>query len=324
MDRRAMLTGSAVAALAATTAIAAEPNLWTARYVATKVAANGAVVELAVYRKRLGTPDGTPRPVLFLVHGSSASALPTYDLSVPGRDDVSLMNVCARWGYDVWTMDHEGYGASTRTSSNSNIASGVADLQAASAIVLRETGQRRMHMMGESSGALRVGAFAMAEPERVGRLVLQAFTYTGAGSGTLAKRAEQTAYYQSHNRRPRDAAMLNSIFTRDRPGTTDQDVIDAFIKAEMVFGDSVPTGTYLDMTAHLPVVQPDRVTAPVLLVSGQYDGIASLEDICDFFRLLPNGDKQITIVPEAAHTLTSSKQRFAFWKILRAWLEREG
>jgi pimeloyl-ACP methyl ester carboxylesterase len=233
------------------------------------------------------------------------------------------MNVAARWGYDVWTMDHEGYGRSTRTSGNSNIASGVADLQAAAAVVLKETGQQRMHMMGESSGALRVGAFAVAEPNRVGRLVLQAFTYTGAGSGTLAKRSEQAAYYQSHNRRPRDAAGLNSIFTRDKPGLTDQDVIDAFIKAEMVFGDSVPSGTYLDMTTNLPVVQPAGVHAPVLLVSGEYDGIASMDDIGNFFKLLPNGDKQITIVPGAAHTLVSSQQRFAFWKIMKSWLDRD-
>jgi alpha-beta hydrolase superfamily lysophospholipase len=116
--------------------------------------------------------------------------------------------------------------------------------------------------------------------------------------------------------------MLDSIFTRDKPGTTDQDVIDAYIKAEMPFGDSVPAGTYLDMTANLPVVQPDRVTAPVLLVSGQYDGIASLDDICDFFKKLPNGDKQLTIIPGAAHTLVSSKQRFVFWSVLKSWLER--
>jgi alpha-beta hydrolase superfamily lysophospholipase len=218
-------------------------------------------------------------------------------------------------------MDHEGYGRSDRTAGNSDIASGVADLAALAELIQRETGAARMHMMGESSGALRVGAFAMAHPDRVGRLVLQALTYTGQGSPTLGKRAEQTAYYRTHARRPRDKAMLESIFSRDRPGTTDQDVIDAFTASELPFGDSVPAGTYLDMTANLPVVHPERVSAPVLLVSGQYDGIASLDDICDFFKKLPNGDKQLTIVPGAAHTLTSSRQRFAFWRVMRSWLE---
>lgn len=320
LERRALGSIALAAAILPHAARAEAPALWSAEYNAVKPTPNGAV-KLALYRKRLGAPDGKPRPVMFFVHGSSASARPSFDLTMPGRDDLSIMNVAAGWGFDTWSMDHEGYGKSQRTTANSDIASGVADLQAAAAVVQRETGQSRMHMMGESSGALRAGAFAMAAPERVGRLVLQAFTYTGAGSGTLAKRAEQTEYYRAHPTRPRDAAMLRSIFTRDKPGLTDPDVIAAFVAAEMPFGDSVPSGTYLDMTANLPVVHPDRVLAPVLLVSGQYDGIASLDDICDFFKKLPNGDKQISIIPGAAHTLVNSQQRFAFWRVLRSWLD---
>src|SRR5215207_2224111 len=61
-------------------------------------------VRLYLYRKR---PDA-PRPVLFLVHGSSMSSRSTFDLTVPGKGEYSLMDVFARWGWDVWTMDHEG------------------------------------------------------------------------------------------------------------------------------------------------------------------------------------------------------------------------
>src|ERR1700722_15148816 len=136
-------------------------------------------VSLAVYRKR-GAGDG-PRPVLFLVHGSSNSALWSFDLSAPSRE-YSTMNVFAARGYDVWTMDHENYGRSARTEGNSDIKSGVGDLIAASELVIRETGQAKMHMLGESSGALRAAAFAMAHRERVDRLILNAFTYTGRNS----------------------------------------------------------------------------------------------------------------------------------------------
>src|SRR5437762_8502355 len=176
-------------------------------------------VSLAVYRKRLPPKAGAPgRPVLFLVHGSSNSGLSSFDLTVPGTGEYSTMNVFAGLGYDVWTMDHENYGRSSRTEGNSDIASGVADLVAATELVIRETGRERLHFMGESSGALRAAAFAMARPERVGRLVLNAFTYTGRNSPTLAKRAEQVEYFRSHNRRLRDRAMISSIFTRDHPG----------------------------------------------------------------------------------------------------------
>src|SRR3954462_3005105 len=77
------------------------------------------------------------------------------------------MNVFARLGCDVWTMDHENYGRSSRTEGNSDIASGVEDLIAATELVIGETGRERMPFMGESSGALRAAAFD--GPARAGR-----------------------------------------------------------------------------------------------------------------------------------------------------------
>ena len=92
--------------------------------------------------------------------------------------------------------------------------------------------------------------------------------------------------------RKRDREMIRSIATRDRPGTSDPAAVEALADAEMPFGDQVPTGTYLDMTANLPVVHPQKVLSPVLLVRGEYDGIATIADLEAFFNLLPNGDRQ--------------------------------
>ena len=319
----ALLAGGAIATMAATDLPAPETpsDIWSGSYWASKTR-NGQEIRLAMYRKRVGAPAAGQKalPVLMLVHGSSPAALASFDLAVPGHDDYSLMNVFARLGYDVWSMDHEGYGRSTRTDANSDIASGVDDLVAGTALIGRETGEVRMHMLGESSGALRAGAFAAAHPERIGRLVLEAFTYTGEGSPTLGKRAEQTDYYRTHNRRPRDREMLESIFTRDHPGTTDPAVVKAFVEKEIVYGDTVPTGTYLDMTANLPVVDPARVLCPVLLIKGEYDGISALADLQAFFAKLPNGDRQLSIVPGAAHSVTLSRSYKAFHHIVQAFL----
>ena len=46
------------------------------------------------------------------------------------------MNVFAGYGFDVWTMDHENYGKSSRTGSNSDIASGAEDLKAGIDLIL--------------------------------------------------------------------------------------------------------------------------------------------------------------------------------------------
>jgi pimeloyl-ACP methyl ester carboxylesterase len=297
-------------------AIAAE-SFWTARYEAKK-----GDTTLVLYRKRLHAPRaGEPKlPVLFLVHGSSVSSLPSFDLTVPGAGEYSMMNVFARYGFDVWTMDFEGYGKSTVTSGNSDIASGVADLRAAIPVVAHETGLEKFHFMGESSGAIRAGAFAVAEPARVDRLVLEAFTYTGKGSPTLAKRGEQTEFYRTHNRRKRGEDMILSIFNRDKPGTSDPRVPAAMAKAEMPNGDTVPTGTYLDMTANLPLVDPTKVQCPVLMVRGQYDGISTEEDLLDFFTKLPTADKQYAVIPGAAHAVGMSLTRADLWHVVHEFL----
>src|SRR6201995_5489864 len=103
----------------------------------------------------------------------------------------------------------------------------------------------------------------MLQPDSVDRLVFAAFTYKGEGSPTLAKRAEQVDYYRTHNMRKRDRDMIRSIATRDKPGTSDPAAVEAPADAEMQFGDQIPTGPYLDMTANLPVVHPEKVRSPV-------------------------------------------------------------
>lgn len=318
-SRRNLIAGAGV--LAAWQARSASPSVWSSESWAQKQTKAGSV-RLNLFRKRAAAPKrGEPAlPVLFLVHGSSISARPTFDLTVAGHGEYSVMNTFARLGFDVWTMDHENYGRSDRTEGNSDIASGVEDLKAAIEVVTRETGQQKAHFFGESSGALRAAAFAMVRPERVNRLVLAAFTYKGEGSSTLAERAKQVNEYRAHNRRLRDRAMIRSIFTRDKPGTSDPAVGEALADQELKFGDQAPTGTYLDMIVNLPIVDPTKVQAPVLLLRGEYDGIATVDDLAEFFKRLPNGDRQFVILPGMAHSVVLGLNREQFWHTMHSFL----
>ncbi|MBZ5578172.1 MAG: alpha/beta fold hydrolase [Acidobacteriia bacterium] len=319
VTRRSVVAG---AGLLATGALAQrEPAntapIWSGEYTARKGS-----VSLALFRKRRSAPKAgeAALPVLFLVHGSSISSRPSFDLTVPGRGEYSVMNTFAALGFDVWTMDHENYGRSSQTAGNSDIASGVEDLKAGIELVAQETGRPTVHLCGESSGALRAGAYAMARPDRIDRLVFTAFTYKGENSPTLTERAKQLDYYRTHNRRLRDRAMIRGIFTRDKAGTTDPAIADYLADQELKFGDQVPTGTYLDMTANLPLVDPSKVLAPVLLVRGEYDGIATVDDLSAFYKLLPNGDRQFVILPGTAHSVVLSLNRKLFWHIMHAFL----
>lgn len=322
VPRRSVVMGAGATVakgLAATPAAAAAGDeIWSREYWAQKGS-----VKLSLWRKRVGAPRAgeMPRPVLFLVHGSSNSARTSYDLKVPGDTDYSAMNLFAREGYDVWTMDHDGYGFSGSSGNSSDIASGVEDLKAAIPTVLKETGRSKVHMYGPSSGSIRAGAYAMAEPERVDRLVMAAFTYKGDDSVEMDRRRNRIEQLRSSNRRKRDADAIRSIFTRDGHAEGyDPALIEAIVASEMQHGDSVPSGTYVDMAMNLPLVDPKRVKSPVLMLRGEHDGNSTNEDLLDFYRQLPNGDRQFVILPNTAHSLGYSKNRHLLWYAVKNFI----
>jgi pimeloyl-ACP methyl ester carboxylesterase len=260
--------------------------------------ANKGDVKLFMWNKCAGDPAETRGTTLF-VHGSSMASQPTFDLDVPGRPDSSAMEYFALRGYDTWCVDMEGYGRSTKSrDNNAPIAFGAEDCYAAASYIhgLRNL-RRPLLVYGISSGALRAALFAQDHPDMVARLALDAMVWTGKGSPTLAERTKKLGQFRATNRRPIDRAFIHSIFTRDHPGSADPRVIDVFADAVLALDNSVPTGTYVDMCANLPVCDPTRITAATLIMRGQWDGIAGVDDLIEFFKLLPNPDKHFAVMP---------------------------
>jgi pimeloyl-ACP methyl ester carboxylesterase len=306
-QRRALLAGTAGAAASLVLSREATAQSlpvkgsehWTTKQV------DGEKVRLFMSRKRtLSAPKG----VILFVHGSSVSATPVFDLQIPGRPESSTMDWFARLGYDAWCVDCEGYGRSDKTRPiNADISCGADDLAAASAYILKTADSEKLLLYGSSSGGLRAALFAQRYPERVRRIALDAFVWTGEGSPTLAERKKRLPQYLATNRRPIDRAFVHSIFTRDHPGTSDLTLVDAFADAVLALDSSMPTGTYIDMSQNLPVIDPLKLVVPTLIMRGQWDGIASFQDLANFFEKLPNPDKQFIVMPGIAHTSTRSK-----------------
>jgi pimeloyl-ACP methyl ester carboxylesterase len=258
-------------------------------------------VKLFLWNKCAVDPTAAKGIVLF-VHGSSMPGQPTFDFRMPGRPNSSAMEFFAGRGYDTWAVDMEGYGRSTKTrDNNAPIAYGADDCFAAATHIHRLRGQRPLMVYGISSGALRAALFAQNQPGMVSRLALDAMVWTGKDSPTLVERTKRLPEFRAKNRRPIDRAFLHSIFNRDHPGSADEKVVDAFADQVLALDDSVPTGTYVDMCANLPVVDPAKIKAATIIMRGQWDGIASVDDLFDFFKLLPNPDKQFAVMPGVSH-----------------------
>lgn len=276
-------------------------------------------VRLFLWNKK-PAPGTAPAGTILFVHGSSMASQPTFDLFVPGRPDSSVMDWFAARGFDTWCMDNEGYGRSDKKRPiNCDIANGADDLAAGSEYILKATGAGNLLVYGISSGALKAALFAERHPERVARLALDAFVWTGEGSPTLEQRRKKLPDFQAKNRRPIDRAFVRSIFERDHPGTADEATIEAFADAILALDDSVPTGTYVDMCSKLPLVDPARITVPTIVMRGEYDGIAGFDDLVGFWKRLPNADKNFTVMAGISHASFQQKNYRMVYHILHAF-----
>ena len=283
-------------------------------------------VKLFLWEKKRAPGTEHAGTILF-VHGSSMASQPTFDLHVPGRPWSSAMGWFAAQGYDCWTMDNEGYGRSGKQRDiNCDISNGADDLAVGSEYILRQcasvasgSGDTALLAYGISSGALKAALFAERHPERVAKIALDAFVWTGQGSPTLEQRKKKLPEFLARSRRPIDRAFVHSIFQRDHPGTADQATVEAFADAILTLDDSMPTGTYVDMCSKLPLLDPRKLQCPAIILRGEHDGIAALDDLIDYFKLLPNMNKQFSVMAGVSHASFQQKNYMMVYDILHAF-----
>ena len=272
----------------------------------TKKTADGDV-KLFLWEKYVGSPEG--KPAVLWVHGSSMASQPTFDLSVPGRPDSSVMD---------WFAER-GFRSAKHRDIYCDIANGAADLAAATDYIKATRGIESFLTYGISSGALRAALFAQNHPERVKRLALDAFVWTGEGAPTLEQRRKKLPEFTANKRRPIDRAFVRSIFSRDHADCADAATVEAFADAILALDDSMPNGTYIDMCSRLPVVDPLKITVPTVVLRGQFDGIAAFDDLLQFFKRLPHPDKQFTVLNGISHASFQQKNYRTVYQILHAY-----
>jgi len=59
---------------------------------------------------------------------------------------------------------------------------------------------------------------------------------------------------------------------------------------------------------------------PTIVMRGEYDGIATFEDVLAFFSRLPNPDKQLAMMPGIAHASFQEKNYRLAYHILHSFI----
>ena len=76
------------------------------------------------------------------------------------------------------------------------------------------------------------------------------------------------------------------------------------------------------MCSKLPLVDPAKIQAATIVMRGEFDGIAGFDDLIEFFKRLPNPDKQFTVMSGISHASFQQKNYMLVYHILLSFFSQ--
>ena len=347
MHRRALLASPLVAPLVAAPLLAAgqaaaqgTPRIVTEDHM---VPSGDAGIELFVRNKRPENLSAfSPGRTLLMVHGATYPAHTAFDLPLGG---LSWMDYIAGRGFDVWCMDIRGYGRSTRppemaqpAAANPPLVRGetaVADIAAVAGFVRTRRNLPRLTQLGYSWGTALMGRFAADNPALVERLVLYAPVWLRQGASLADPGGELGAYrgvtVEAARRRrgtgvppDKQATLVPPGWFEHWSGVTWATDPEGQRQNPPVL--RAPNGSVADgrdyWAAGKPFFDPAKITAPTLLVLGEWDQDTPPYMANALLPLLVNAPgKRLVILGEGTHGMWLERNRGALFQAVQVFLE---
>ena len=241
---------------------------------------------------------------ILLTHGVTYSS---HEFDLDYRD-YSLVRCLARAGYAVWRLDIAGYGRSGAVEDGFLPDSDYAaeDVCAAAGLILRESGEKTIDLLGWSWGTVTAGRFAARHPGSLRRLVLYAPILTGVGRETVTEPFH-------HNSWEHAAAD----FQKRADGSFDLDaaektVIELYCSGCWRYdGERSPNGGRRDICVERErdLIPLGEIGTPTLVICGDRDPYLNYEKIEGTPARLPQGSA-LCLVPGGSHMLMYEKHGY--------------
>jgi pimeloyl-ACP methyl ester carboxylesterase len=231
-----------------------------------------------------------PRGVIVLIHGRTWSAMPDFDLQVPGEKR-SIMQALNERGYSAYALDLRGYGKSPRDATGWLTPDRAAnDVAAVLTWLAHEKKVSRPTLFGWSNGSVVVQLTAQRHPELISNLVLYGYPRDAAAPRPVPPTPEQP---------PREKNTVeNAKSDFISPQVTSSKMVEAYVAAALAADPIHVDWRSLEQWAEL---DPAKVTVPTLLVHGERDPLAPVEAQSHLFTKLGNPDRQWIILAGGDH-----------------------
>jgi len=262
---------------------------------------------LALWAREVARPKG----VIVLLHGRTWSALPDFDLQVPG-DQRSVMQSLNARGYSAFALDMRGYGKTPRDATGWLTPDRAAlDVAAVLEWLAKEKKISRPVLLGWSYGSLVAQLAAQRRPELMSAVILFGYPRDPA---KLVFPDEPASPARAAN--TREAAASDFI----SPLVTPKKVVDAYVAAALA-ADPVRVD-WRDQQREFDSLDPSKVTVPTLVMHGERDPLAPLDAQSRLFVGLGTPDKQWVVLAGGDHAALIEDTHAAFIAAIVAFASR--
>ena len=283
--------------------------------------------------------------ILIFVHGATYPAETAFDLPIEG---VSMMDLIARRGFDVYLVDVRGYGRSTRPpemneppENNQPITPTITaahDLGAAVDYVLKKRGVPKIDVMGWSWGTSIAGLYTSEHNEKVDRLVLYAPQWIKEPAVPVDPNAKPLGAYRLVSKASAKARWLKGVPEDKQATLIPPGVFEAWADATWATDPEAskhsppmlraPNGVAEDSinywNAGKALYDPAKITVPTLILHAEWDADLPSYLAQNYFKQLTHTPyKRLIELSEGTHTVMMEKNRMQFFHELIGFLDEE-
>lgn len=298
-------------------------------------------IELFMRNKHpVGMTTFSPDKTVLFIHGGTSPGETTFDLPIEG---VSMMDLIAQQGFDVYLVDVRGFGGSTRPAEmdqppavNKPVATSAdaaADVGAAIDYVLKTRNIPKLDLFGWSWGTSIAGSYTSQHNDKINRLILYAPWWLRQPS--KAPTAVPVASYRFISKDSAKARWFDSVpsdkqATLIPPGVFDQ-WWDATLATDPVGGKMnppmfrAPNGFFDELNNYWavgkPYYDPSKITVPTFIIHAEWDADWPSYLTQAFFKQLTNTPyKRFVELGEGTHTVMIEKDHIEFFHEILGFL----
>ncbi len=291
--------------------------------------------------------------VVLFVHGAGTPAEVAFDVPY---SDYSWMAYLANAGFDVFSMDMEGYGRSTRPTvmndpcnlarasqtqfvpsliaapcaptfqgSATTIASDWNDIGAVVDYVRALRHVEKIDLAGWSQGGPRAGGYTAQHPEQVRRLVLLAPAYARTGPDSAPAARPDTVVFNTQSQKEFDQNWDRQVGCGDQ---YDKDVSRS-VWSEMVASDPVGAtgGAGVRRAPTVPSwgfnrAVVSKMQTPTLMVSGVHDKQVPQERVREYYQDLGAPEKVFVDLACSSHNAMWEKNHLLLFQASLEWFQQ--